>query len=71
MNRWRTCCIRPSAGRDERCGPDLSLAPDVCQSFANQGALLTPGDADQLAQLIKSELARFGRVIRESEIRRN
>jgi len=43
--------------------------PQVQKSFANQGADMTPGDGRMLGQLIRSELARFGQVIREAKIR--
>ena len=44
-------------------------APDVRQSFANQGAEVTPGDAEQLGAFIKSELAKYAKVVKESGVR--
>ena len=46
----------------------LSL-PDLRQSFASQGAELTPGNADQLTAYIRSELAKFAKVVKESGAR--
>ncbi len=43
--------------------------PQVQKSFANQGAEMTPGDGKLLAQLIRSELSRFGQVIQQAKIR--
>jgi tripartite-type tricarboxylate transporter receptor subunit TctC len=47
----------------------LGLLPDLRQSFANQGAELTPGNADQLTAYIRSELAKFAKVVKESGAR--
>jgi tripartite-type tricarboxylate transporter receptor subunit TctC len=46
----------------------LSL-PDLRQSFASQGAELTPGNADQLSAYIRTELAKFAKVVKESGAR--
>lgn len=46
----------------------LKLA-EVQKSFANQGAEMTPGGPEQLGPYIKSELAKFARVVRESGAR--
>ena len=48
---------------------DVMAAPDVRQSFANQGAEVTPGDAEQLGAFIKSELAKYAKVVKESGVR--
>jgi tripartite-type tricarboxylate transporter receptor subunit TctC len=41
----------------------------VRQSFTNQGAEMTPGDAKQLAAFLSSELAKFAKVVKESGAR--
>jgi tripartite-type tricarboxylate transporter receptor subunit TctC len=46
----------------------MTLA-DVRQSFANQGAEITPGDAEQLGAYIRSELAKYAKVIKEAGVR--
>lgn len=43
--------------------------PEVQKSFANQGAEITPGDAAQLGNYIKSELSKFASVVKESGAR--
>ena len=43
--------------------------PDVKKSFDNLGMELTPGSAAQLGSYIKSELAKFARVVKESGAR--
>ena len=43
--------------------------PDIQQSFANQGAEITPGNAEQLGAYIKSELAKYAKVIRDAGVR--
>jgi tripartite-type tricarboxylate transporter receptor subunit TctC len=49
----------------------LSVAtlPDVVQSFARQGAEMTPRNAAELGAYMKSELAKFARVVKESGAR--
>ena len=46
----------------------LKLA-EVQKSFANQGAEMTPGGPEQLGPYIKSELAKFAKVVKESGAR--
>ena len=47
----------------------LLLLPELRQSFASQGAELTPGNADQLAAYIRTDLAKFAKVVKESGAR--
>jgi tripartite-type tricarboxylate transporter receptor subunit TctC len=49
----------------------LSIAtlPDVVQNFAKQGAEMTPRNAAELGAYMKSELAKFARVVKESGAR--
>jgi tripartite-type tricarboxylate transporter receptor subunit TctC len=44
-------------------------SPDVKKSFDNLGMELTPGSAAQLGSYIKSELAKFAKVVKESGAR--
>jgi tripartite-type tricarboxylate transporter receptor subunit TctC len=48
---------------------DVLKQTDVAQSFANQGAEMTPGTPEQLGAYLRTELAKFAKVVKESGIR--
>jgi tripartite-type tricarboxylate transporter receptor subunit TctC len=48
---------------------DILKVPDVKQTFDRLGMELTPGDADQLRAYLKSESAKFARIVKETGIR--
>lgn len=48
---------------------DILKAPDVRQTFDKLGMELTPGDADQLRAYLKSESAKFAKIVKETGIR--
>lgn len=48
---------------------DILKLPDVKRTFDKLGMELTPGDAEQLRTYLKAELAKFARIVKESNIR--
>ena len=48
---------------------NIAALPDVRQSFANQGAEMTPANAEQLGAYLRTELAKFAKVVKESGAR--
>ena len=48
---------------------NIATLPDVVQSFARQGAEMTPRNATELGAYMKSEMAKFARVVKESGAR--
>jgi len=48
---------------------DILKLPDVKRTFDKLGMELTPGDAEQLRAYLKAELAKFARIVKESNIR--
>lgn len=48
---------------------DILKLPDVKKTFDKLGMELTPGDSEQLRNYLKAELAKFARVVKESNIR--
>jgi tripartite-type tricarboxylate transporter receptor subunit TctC len=48
---------------------DVLGQPDVAQSFAKQGAEMTPAGPRELGTYLRSELAKFAKVVKESGAR--
>jgi tripartite-type tricarboxylate transporter receptor subunit TctC len=48
---------------------DVMALADVRQTFANQGAEITPGNAGELGAFIRSELAKYAKVVKEAGVR--
>lgn len=46
----------------------ISASPDLAATFAPQGIDMTPGGADELGVLLKTDRARFARVIKDAGI---
>ena len=74
MNPWFAMMAPASTPRDIilRLNSEMQRylrSAEAAKAFNGQGADASPGTADELAALIKSDLAVWGKVIREHDIR--
>ena len=60
---------KPIVAKVSKDALDVMALADVRQNFSNQGAEITPGNAEQLGAYIKSELAKYAKVIKEAGVR--